>query len=267
MSAFLLTEPDVGSDPARMRATATPTEDGKAYLVDGTKLWSTNGPIAELLVVMAKVPPHDGARGGISAFVVEADTPGITVEHRNGFMGLKGMENGVTHFHQVRVPVENRIGAEGAGLKIALTTLNTGRLSIPAICAGGSKWAVKIAREWSAERVQWGRPIGEHEAVGTKIAFIAATAFAMESVFEVSGSARRRGPEGRQDRSGAGQALDQRDGLSSRRRAGPGSWRPRLRDTRTLSRLVANVRCPPSSFCGTCGSTGSSRARRRSCGC
>jgi hypothetical protein len=186
VSAFLLTEPDVGSDPARMRATATPTEDGKAYLIDGTKLWSTNGPIAELLVVMAKVPPHDDARGGISAFVVEADTPGITVEHRNGFMGLKGMENGVTHFHQVEVPVENRIGAEGAGLKIALTTLNTGRLSIPAICAGGSKWAVKIAREWSAERVQWGRPIGEHEAVGAKVAFIAATAFAMESVFEVS---------------------------------------------------------------------------------
>ncbi len=186
VSAFLLTEPDVGSDPARMATTATPTEDGAVYLLDGTKLWSTNGPIAELLVVMARVPAHDGERGGISAFVVEADTPGITVEHRNSFLGLRGMENGVTRFHQVRVPVANRLGREGQGLKIALTTLNTGRLSIPALCAGAGKWALKIAREWSTERVQWGRPIGEHEAVGTKLAFIAATAFALESVFDLS---------------------------------------------------------------------------------
>jgi alkylation response protein AidB-like acyl-CoA dehydrogenase len=186
VSAFLLTEPDVGSDPARMGATATPTDDGTAYVLDGIKLWTTNGPIAELLVVMAAVPPHDGGRGGISAFVVEADTPGITVEHRNKFMGLRGMENGVTRFRQVRVPVANRLGREGQGLKIALTTLNTGRLSIPAICAGAGKWSLGIARQWSTERIQWGRPIGEHEAVGSKLAFIAATAFALESVFELS---------------------------------------------------------------------------------
>jgi alkylation response protein AidB-like acyl-CoA dehydrogenase len=186
VSAFLLTEPDVGSDPARMASTATPTDDGSAYLLDGVKLWTTNGPIAELLVVMAMVPPHDGARGGISAFVVEADTPGITVEHRNTFMGLRGIENGVTRFRQVRVPAENRLGREGQGLKIALTTLNTGRLSIPAIVAGAGKWSLGIARQWSTERVQWGRPIGEHEAVGSKLAFIAATAFALESVFELS---------------------------------------------------------------------------------
>lgn len=186
ISAFLLTEPDVGSDPARLRTTATPTEDGSAYVLDGVKLWTTNGPIAELLVVMAAVPRGADRRGGITAFVVEADTPGITVEHRNRFMGLRGMENGVTRFHRVRVPVAHRVGAEGQGLRIALSTLNTGRLSIPAICAGGGKWALKIAREWSTERVQWGRPVGEHEAVAGKIAFIAATTFAMESVFEVS---------------------------------------------------------------------------------
>lgn len=186
ISAFLLTEPDVGSDPARLGTTANPTDDGTAYLLDGVKLWTTNGPIAELLVVMAVVPPHDNERGGISAFVVEASTPGITVEHRNRFMGLRGMENGVTRFRQVRVPAANRLGREGEGLKIALTTLNTGRLSIPAICAGGSKWALSIARQWSSERVQWGRPVGEHEAIATKLAFIAATTFALESVCDLS---------------------------------------------------------------------------------
>lgn len=186
VSAFLLTEPDVGSDPARLRSTATPTDDGH-YVLNGTKLWTTNGPIAELLVVMAAVPKGiDGHRGGISAFVVEADAPGITVEHRNRFMGLRGMENGVTRFEDVRVPARNRLGVEGQGLRIALSTLNTGRLSIPAICAGAGKWALKIAREWSAERVQWGRPVGRHEAVAAKVSFIAATAYGLESVFEVS---------------------------------------------------------------------------------
>ncbi|MFP5070743.1 acyl-CoA dehydrogenase family protein [Pseudonocardia nantongensis] len=187
ISAFLLTEPDVGSDPARLHATATPTDDGSAYLLDGVKLWTTNGVIADLLIVMARVPKDGGRRGGVSAFVVEAGSPGVTVEHRNEFMGLRGIENGVTRFHQVRVPAENRVGDEGEGLKIALTTLNTGRLSLPAICAGAGKWATKIAREWSGERVQWGRPIGEHDAVSGRIAFIAATTFAMEAVVELAG--------------------------------------------------------------------------------
>ncbi len=186
ISAFLLTEPDVGSDPARMASTATPTPDGTAYLLDGVKLWTTNGVVAELLVVMARVPARDGERGGITAFVVEGTSEGITVERRNSFMGLKGLENGLTRFHQVRVPAENRLGAEGEGLKIALTTLNAGRLSIPAMCAAAGKWSLKIAREWSGARVQWGRPVGEHEAVAQKIAFIAATTYGLESVLELS---------------------------------------------------------------------------------
>ncbi|MFF8608083.1 acyl-CoA dehydrogenase family protein [Streptomyces sp. NPDC015346] len=184
ISAFLLTEPDVGSDPARLATTAVP--DGDDYVLDGVKLWTTNGVVADLLVVMARVPRSEGHKGGITAFVVEADSPGVTVEHRNAFMGLRGLENGVTRFHDVRVPAANRIGPEGAGLKIALTTLNTGRLSLPAMCVGAGKWALKIAREWSAVREQWGKPVARHEAVGTKISFIAATTFALEAVVDLS---------------------------------------------------------------------------------
>ena len=186
VTAFLLTEADVGSDPARMGSTARLSEDGTEYILDGVKLWTTNGVIAEIVVVMATVPKHDGGRGGISAFVVETSSPGVTVENRNDFLGLKGIENGVTRFNGVRIPVQNRLGKEGEGLKIALTTLNNGRLSIPAGCAGSGKWALKIAREWSSERVQWGRQVGKHEAVGSKIAFMAATTFALEAVFELS---------------------------------------------------------------------------------
>ncbi|WP_371829475.1 acyl-CoA dehydrogenase family protein [Rhodococcoides yunnanense] len=196
ISAFLLTEPDVGSDPARMASSAVPTADGAAYELDGVKLWTTNGVVAELLVVMARVPRSEGHRGGISAFVVEADSPGITVERRNRFMGLRGIENGLTRMHKVRVPKENLIGREGDGLKIALTTLNAGRLAIPAMCSAAGKLSQKIAREWSAERVQWGRPVGEHAAVASKLSFIAATNYALEAVLDLSG---QMSDEGRND--------------------------------------------------------------------
>jgi alkylation response protein AidB-like acyl-CoA dehydrogenase len=184
ISAFLLTEPDVGSDPARLHATATP--DGDDYVLNGVKLWTTNGVIADLLVVMAQVPKSEGHRGGITAFVVEADTPGIMVANRNAFMGLRGIENGLTRLTNVRVPAANRIGREGEGLKIALSTLNVGRLSLPALCTGSAKWCLKIAREWSRERVQWGRPVGEHEAVAGKVAFIAATAYGLEAMLDLA---------------------------------------------------------------------------------
>jgi alkylation response protein AidB-like acyl-CoA dehydrogenase len=184
ISAFLLTEPDVGSDPARLHTTAIP--DGDDYVLNGVKLWTTNGVIADLLVVMAQVPKSEGHRGGITAFVVEADAPGIVVENRNAFMGLRGIENGLTRLTDVRVPGANRIGREGDGLKIALSTLNVGRLSLPAVCTGAAKWCLKIAREWSVERVQWGRPIGEHEAVAGKIAFIAATTYGLEAMLDLS---------------------------------------------------------------------------------
>jgi alkylation response protein AidB-like acyl-CoA dehydrogenase len=186
ISAFLLTEPDVGSDPARVGTTATPTADGTGYRLNGRKLWATNGAIADIVVVMAKVPKSDGHRGGISAFVLPYDSEGVTVEHRNAFMGLKGIENSVTLLDDVFVPNENLIGKEGQGLKIALTTLNTGRLALPAICLGTTKLATKIAREWSSERVQWGQPVGKHDAVAQKLAFIAASSFGLEAMLDVA---------------------------------------------------------------------------------
>ncbi|HWD64253.1 MAG TPA: acyl-CoA dehydrogenase family protein [Solirubrobacteraceae bacterium] len=184
VSAFLLTEPDVGSDPARLAATAEPTDGG--YVLNGRKLWATNGVIADIVVVMAKVPKSEGHRGGISAFVLPYDSEGVTVERRNAFMGLRGIENSVTRLDKVFVPEENRIAREGDGLKIALSTLNTGRLALPAMCVGLGKWATKIGREWAGEREQWGRKIGEHDAVAQKLAFIAGSAFGLEAMLDVA---------------------------------------------------------------------------------
>ena len=155
-------------------------------MINGRKLWATNGTIADIVVVMAKVPKGDGHRGGISAFVVPYNTEGITVLHRNAFMGLRGIENSVTVLEDVFVPEENRIAREGDGLKIALSTLNTGRLALMAIAVGASKWATKVAREWATERVQWGRPIGKHDAVAQKLAFIAGSAFGLEAMLDVA---------------------------------------------------------------------------------
>jgi alkylation response protein AidB-like acyl-CoA dehydrogenase len=186
VSAFALTEPGVGSDPARVTTTATPTENGDGYLLNGRKLWTTNGTVADVLVVLAKVPRSEGRRGGITAFIVPSVTDGVVVEHRIEFMGLHGIENSQTRYTDAYVPAENVIGREGLGLKIALATLNTGRLALPAICAGVAKWATKVAREFASQRVQWGKPIGEHDEVSQRIAFIAATAFGLEAMLDVA---------------------------------------------------------------------------------
>ncbi|MEH6453569.1 MAG: acyl-CoA dehydrogenase family protein [Psychromonas sp.] len=186
ISAFALTEPEVGSDPARMETTATLTEDGEHYLLNGTKLWCTNGLIADVLVVMAQTEPKTLKNGQqvkqITAFIVEKEMPGIEVKHRCDFMGIRGIQNGVLKFNDVKVPVDNIILGKGKGLKLALATLNTGRLTLPAAATGMAKYCLQIVRDWGNEREQWGLPIGKHEAGSQKIAFIASSTFAMEAV-------------------------------------------------------------------------------------
>jgi alkylation response protein AidB-like acyl-CoA dehydrogenase len=192
ISAFALTENSVGSDPAKMTTRAEPTADGQHFIINGEKLWCTNGVKAGVIVVMARTPDKTDAKGRaksqISAFIVEMNTPGVEVVTRCRFMGLRALYNGVIRFTNVKVPRDAIVGGEGRGLKVALTTLNTGRLTIPAACVGMMQRCLGFARDWAAERVQWGGPIGKHAAIADKIARIAANSFACEAMTMLTAS-------------------------------------------------------------------------------
>ncbi len=189
ISAFALTEEAVGSDPARMETHAEPDADGETFTLNGRKLWCTNGTRSGLLVVMARTPDKQ-VRGRsvkqISAFIVECDSPGVRVVQRCRFMGLTALYNAVVEFDNVKVPRENIIAGEGKGLRVALTTLNTGRLTLPASCVGGARACLEMARHWSNQRVQWGATIGKHGAIADKIARMSSTLFAMEAMTELT---------------------------------------------------------------------------------
>jgi alkylation response protein AidB-like acyl-CoA dehydrogenase len=185
ISAFALTESGVGSDPATMETRAEPTPDGKHFVINGEKLWCTNGVKAGVIVVMARTPSvkiNGKEKKQITAFIVDMNTPGVEVVTRCRFMGLRALYNGVVRFTEVKVPRENILLAEGKGLKVALSTLNTGRLTLPAACVGMSKKCLQYAKDWAAKRVQWGAPIAKHSAIADKIARMAANTFAMESM-------------------------------------------------------------------------------------
>jgi acyl-CoA dehydrogenase family protein 9 len=194
LAAFALTEPEAGSDASNVQTTATPTPNGQAYLLNGTKRYITNGAIARVLTVMARTPPSpsplpqggegkgEGKKKEITAFLVTPDMPGFEVlEARMPKLGIRGTATARLAFHDVRVPRENILGAVGKGLKVALTVLDFGRTTFGASCTGAAKCCLRAMATYAKRRVQFQQPLAEFELVKKKIAYAAAHVFALEA--------------------------------------------------------------------------------------
>ena len=177
MAAFALTEPEAGSDAMNIRTTAVLNPEGTHYVVNGAKQWITNAGWADLFILFAKV---DGT--AFSAFLLERDTPGVTVGPHERLLGLQGSSVCAMQLDDVAVPVENLLGEVGQGHRVALCTLNVGRMKMGANCAGSAKKALAATTRYAAERRQFGRPIAEFGLIQRKLADMAARAYAAESV-------------------------------------------------------------------------------------
>lgn len=182
LGAFALTEPEAGSDAANVQTTATPSADGKTWILNGQKRYITNGAIAQVLTVMARTPVPGSDETKVTAFLVTPDMPGFeVVEARMEKCGIRGTATAWLKFTNMPVPTENILGPIGKGLRVALTVLDFGRTTFGASCTGVAQACVKAAIAHANSRVQFKEPIGEFELVKKKIAFMAANAFAMEA--------------------------------------------------------------------------------------
>ena len=182
LAAFALTEPEAGSDAANVQTTATPSADGKTYILNGEKRYITNGGIAQVLTVMARTPVPGSSETKVTAFLVTPDMPGFeVVEARMDKCGIRGTATARLAFHNMPVPAENILGQLGKGLRVALTVLDFGRTTFGASCTGAAKTCLQAAVAHANKRVQFKQPLGEFELVKKKIAFMAANAFAMEA--------------------------------------------------------------------------------------
>ncbi|MDR2259612.1 MAG: acyl-CoA dehydrogenase family protein [Azoarcus sp.] len=189
IASFALTEPDAGSDAAAVRTTAR--RDGDFYVIDGTKRFITNAPEAGLFTVMARTNPDIKGAGGISAFIVEKDTPGLSLGRRDKKMGQKGAHTSDVIFENCRVPAANLIGErEGIGFKTAMKVLDKGRLHISAICTGVSERMLNDALNYAIERKQFGKPIAEFQLIQAMLADSRADIYAARAM--ILDAARRR---------------------------------------------------------------------------
>ncbi len=183
LAAFALTETEAGSDASNVQTTATPSADGQTYILNGSKRYITNGAIAGVLTVMARTPDPKGGESKVTAFLVTPDMPGFeVVEARMEKCGIRGTATAKLAFHDMPVPASNILGPLGKGLKVALTVLDFGRTTFGASCTGAAKTYLAAATRHAARRRQFGRPLADLELIKKKLAYLAATAYAMEAL-------------------------------------------------------------------------------------